>query len=87
LRYHAVSVVGGPSACAAAKELKNVRVLSAEAPRLPLDNCDRPDTCKCAYQKYNDRRGENRRADGRGWPLGSQKASDRRRSVGRRETD
>ncbi len=36
LRYHAVSVVGGQNACAAAKLLKNVRVLSAEAPHLPL---------------------------------------------------
>jgi 16S rRNA (cytosine967-C5)-methyltransferase len=36
LRYHCVSVVAGRSACAAAQSLLGARMLSADAPRLPL---------------------------------------------------
>lgn len=87
LRYHAVSVVGGPTACAAAKLLKNVRVLSAEAPRLPLAACECPATCACTYRHYDDRRAGPRRARERGQLAGPWAMTDRRRSIGRRETD
>ena len=42
LRYHAVSIVAGPVACAQAKALKGVRLLSLEAPRLPIVGCADP---------------------------------------------
>lgn len=87
LRYHAVSVVGGPSACPAAMQLKSVRLLSADAPRLPLATCDCPAACACTYRHYDDRRAGPRRARERGRPAGPWSASDRRRSTGRRETD
>ena len=87
LRYHAVSVVCGADACAAAKQLKNVRVLSAEAPRLPLSACDCPATCACTYRHYDDRRAGPRRARERGQLAGPWAMTDRRRSTGRRETD
>lgn len=87
LRYHAVSVVGGPNACAAAKQLKDVRVLSAEAPRLPLAACECPATCACTYRHYDDRRAGPRRARERGQLAGPWAMTDRRRSIGRRETD
>ena len=87
LRYHAVSVVSGPKACAAAKQLRNVRVLSTEAPRLPLAGCDCPATCTCTYRHHDDRRAGPRRAKERGQLAGPWAATDRRRSIGRRETD
>lgn len=87
LRYHEVSVVGGPNACAAAKQLKNVRVLSAEAPRLPLAACDCPATCACTYRHHDDRRAGPRRAKERGQLGRTWAMTDRRRSIGRRETD
>ena len=87
LRYHAVSVVSGPRACVAAKQLKNLRVLSADAPRLPLANCDSPATCTCTYRHHDDRRAGSRRARDRGELGGPWAMTDRRRSVGRRETD
>ena len=87
LRYHAVSVVSGPIACAAAKQLENARMLSAEAPRLPLANCDCPGTCRCTYRHHDDRRAGPRRARERGKLAGPWAMTDRRRSIGRRETD
>jgi hypothetical protein len=87
LRYHAVSVVGGSGVCEAAKLLKDVRLLSVDAPRLPLRNCEHPDTCNCRYRKYDDRRAGQRREDARvGLGVG-QTMTERRRSFGRRETD
>jgi hypothetical protein len=82
-----VSIVSGPGACAAAKQLKNVRVLSADAPRLPLANCDCPATCPCTYRHYDDRRAGPRRAQERGRLGGPWSSTERRRSTGRRETD
>lgn len=87
LRYHAVSIVAGASACAAARQLKGIRVLSADAPRLPLATCEFSGTCKCTYRHHDDRRAGPRRAREAG-ELGTPWAmTDRRRSVGRRETD
>jgi hypothetical protein len=87
LRYHAVSIVGGTRACAAARLLHDVRVLSADAPRLPLANCDHPGTCKCTYKHHDDRRAGPRRADKSGQLGGPWAVTERRRSVGRRATD
>ena len=87
LRYHAVSVVSGANACAAAKQLKNVRVLSADAPRLPLATCDCPATCACTYRHHDDRRAGPRRARELGELPNPWAMTDRRRSIGRRETD
>ena len=87
LRYHAVSVVSGARACAAARQLKNVRVLSADAPRLPLASCESPATCTCTYRHHDDRRAGPRRARELGQLGGPWAMTDRRRSVGRRESD
>ena len=87
LRYHAVSVVSGAQACAAAKQLRSVRMLSAEAPRLPLANCDCPGTCKCTYRHHDDRRAGPRRAKERGQLAGPWAVTNRRHWAGRRATD
>jgi len=87
LRYHAVSVACGPNACNAAKQLKKVRVLSADAPRLPLANCDSPATCRCTYHHHDDRRAGPRRAKELGQLADPWAVTERRRRGGRRETD
>jgi hypothetical protein len=83
--YHAVAVMPGVSACAAAKAIKGVRFLSREAPRLPLPDCPCAAVCRCRFAKYPDRRHHERRDIGSShrWYPGA----DRRRSPGRRSTD
>jgi len=61
-KYHAVAIRCGNNACQAAQDNLSERHLSAEAPLLPLKQCDRPDQCKCHYQHYDDRRGGFRRS-------------------------
>ena len=88
LRYHAVSIVAGPVACAQAKALKGVRLLSLEAPRLPIVGCADPAGCHCKFQHHSDRRAGPRRSDIRAaTSSGSSIDADRRRSIGRRDSD
>ncbi len=58
--HHAVAVVTGRRPCAAAAELSDQRFLSAEAPTLPLEACDRS-RCECRYQHFADRRQDDDR--------------------------
>lgn len=87
LRYHCVSIVAGKHGCAAAIELRGVRVLSAEAPRLPLPGCEHANDCDCTYRHHDDRRVGPRRADERGNLADPWALTDRRRQGGRRSTD
>lgn len=64
--YHAVSIYCSSDACQAAKDELGKRYLSAEAPLLPLRQCDRPDQCDCRYKHYDDRRGRPRRRSDQG---------------------
>ena len=60
--YHAVAIKAGPHACAAANEIAGTRYLSAEAPTLPLPDCNVVD-CQCSFVHYKDRRtGKDRRS-------------------------
>lgn len=85
--YHSVSVLPGQKACSAAKACAKTRFLSAEAPPVPLRNCDAAE-CSCRYQHFADRRSESRRtADGRIVRMqGTWRGVDRRRA-GRRIDD
>jgi hypothetical protein len=87
LRYHAVSIVPGASACAQAKALKDVRLLSLEAPRLPIVGCASPETCSCKFQHHADRRAGPRRSGLRSTLPAAAAATNRRRSIGRRDSD
>ena len=88
LRFHAVAIAPGKVACEQVRALKGARLLSLEAPRLPLVGCSCATECSCRFQHYNDRRGGPRRADERGVPKSAWTSSDRRRgSRGRRDTD
>ena len=89
LRYHAVTITSEKNACPQVVALKGVRLLSLEAPRLPLVGCDRPGDCQCRFQHHSDRRAGPRRNNDS--TLGERnpafKGSNRRRMPGRRETD
>ena len=83
--YRAVSIVPTPSSCREARQLRGIRFLLNEAPRLPLSQCPQRLTCSCSYRKYPDRRMAERRdiaSSGR-WYNGD----DRRKSSGRRASD
>jgi hypothetical protein len=88
LRYHAVTVMAGADACAQAKALKDVRLLSLEAPRLPIVGCTSPEGCKCRFQHHADRRAGPRRSGLRNVRTGPGTAdANRRRLLGRRDSD
>jgi Tfp pilus assembly protein PilN len=88
--YHAVAIRSPSNACDAARELEGVRFLASEAPKLPLQACDRQH-CECRFQHYEDRRsGRDRRspfASG-GVPSGTGAFDrERRERAGRRADD
>jgi hypothetical protein len=86
--WHAVSVVAEKSACEAVRALRNARFLSPEAPRLPLDHCSTPDSCRCAYKHHPDRRLQARRREElTGVRRSNYTAPERREQRGRRSTD
>jgi hypothetical protein len=87
LRYHCVSIMGGQDACAAVKELALQRLLSADAPRLPLATCDRPDACDCRFRHHDDRRAGPRRSGESGRIRATQTYTERRDRRGRRDSD
>jgi len=82
--WHAVCVVPGGTACAAAQRLRGQRFLSPVAPRLPLPDCSNQNQCQCKYQHMADRRGEPRRSDDVGVPA-TPRSGERRRPGERRE--
>jgi hypothetical protein len=89
LKFHAVSIVSGEQCCAQVKALQGVRLLSAQAPRLPIVGCTMAQNCQCRYQHHEDRRGPSRRSGLRSsvasqWVL---TGGDRRRAGGRRDSD
>ena len=85
LRYHCVEVIAGDQACDAAKSLKGVRLLSADAPLLPLKTCE-ADECRCIYRHFDDRRQGPRREQHMRVATPSVDL-DRRKRRGRRATD
>ena len=63
--FAAVAICSGEESCDAAKEITGVRYLSADAPLIPLKECDRPRLCACRYDHFSDRRiAPRREADG-----------------------
>lgn len=59
-KYHCVTVDFSKGACDAVKKLNRQRILSSEAPVLPLSGCD-AEICNCRFHHYEERRGEERR--------------------------
>lgn len=84
-RFQAVSIAYAGKCCAAVKALAGQRFLAGGAPALPLPTCSLANQCKCSFQKYDDRRDDNRRVPGEvtKWYAGSEK----RQARGRRRVD
>jgi len=78
-------LVAPATACAAVLACKGKRFLSAEAPRLPLPECDAR-RCDCKYRHFADRRDGARRADESGAP-DARVTKNRREKRGRRADD
>ena len=58
-RFHCVEIKTSYDACEAVLKLHGKRFLSADAPMLPVAECDQP--CKCTFKHYEDRRQDERR--------------------------
>jgi len=89
LRFHAVGIVPGPKSCTLVQSLRGQRLLSVDAPRLPLVGCNCAAQCGCRFHHYADRRAGPRRAAERGLPSAAwSSTADRRRGTrGRRDAD
>lgn len=60
--FKGASIKPGNICCQAVRELSAKRYLVEEAPRLPLESCDRVGECVCTYHNHPDRRaGDDRR--------------------------
>jgi len=87
-RWDAVSIVPGSGSCEAVLALKGRRFLGAEAPRIPLGECTRVQSCRCVYRKYSDRRAGPRRSEEHtGMRRVTTSGPERRIGRGRRKTD
>ncbi|HSG93096.1 MAG TPA: hypothetical protein VK999_05230 [Methylotenera sp.] len=61
--YPAVKIQPCKDACQAARKTSQVIFLSTQAPKLPLNACDRIADCGCQFRHFGDRRQhEDRRA-------------------------
>lgn len=87
MKFHCVEVIAGAHACAAAKALKHAKLLSADAPKLPLATCDKPVDCDCTYEHFDDRRQGSRRSDEHVVNAIAYTVAERRIGRGRRLTD
>ena len=87
MSHHAVTIVPGAKACAAARKLEDKRFLSREAPKLPLRACDCPN-CDCHYAHHDDRRTGPRRAREMGVAIDGYDGEEKRAvKRGRRKND
>ena len=85
--YKAVGIIPGAHCCSSAKKAFGRKFLERDSPRLPLPGCTSPQTCRCRFKKYADRRQDDRRhpfGGALGW---NSAADDRRKRRGRRSSD
>lgn len=73
--------------CAAAKKIATAWYAEGEAPRLPLESCEHPETCRCTWMRVLDRRSTHRRTghDRRDSLRFEEEKSDRRTGEDRRD--
>lgn len=83
--WRGIRIIAGAGACDAAKRAMGKRVLTKDAPRLPLKDCDRQDKCQCTYRHLSDRRGEYRRTTDSGFGIPKDVTPEKRRPGERRE--
>jgi hypothetical protein len=87
LKYRCVEVIAAANGCDAARSYKGIRLLSVDAPRLPLATCDRSSDCKCIYRHFSDRRQGPRRDNEHAKLPAGHKGAERRKRLGRRDSD
>lgn len=86
--WHAIEIRLGREPCEAACAVSGRRFLAADAPFLPLKECDRSGRCDCRYRHYDDRRaGPRRAADGGPPKSAAGDRAERRSAQGRRKED
>jgi hypothetical protein len=87
-RWHAVAIKPKGECCDAVQASRARRFLSKEAPRLPLAECTRSDTCTCVYKHHADRRAPPRRQEERdGLRRNAKVEQERRLTRDRRKID
>lgn len=74
--------------CQAARDLESRRFLDNEVPMLPLKGCDVAE-CRCAYERFDDRRTDARRLSDVGFDMASELHDKENRvdTSGRRDDD
>jgi hypothetical protein len=60
--FHAVSIRPADKSCEGARRIQSMRYLSAQAPQVPLAECN-ASRCECRYVHYEDRRSSEERRD------------------------
>jgi hypothetical protein len=61
-KYHCVTIeFETERACGLVRSYADHRILSKDAPRLPIAGCSNIDGCRCTYKHWSDRRQEPRR--------------------------
>lgn len=87
--YPAVKIQPCKDACQAASQTAKLIFLTSQAPKLPLNACDRIGECDCQFRHYADRRRHDDRRDGRYAMRDMSQQKDRRipKHVGRRVSD
>lgn len=88
-QFAAVTIATPSRCCDAVSALEAVKILANYAPPLPVPNCTMPDQCRCRFQKYTDRRDEDK---DRRFSYGQERAAwyaggQRRKTRGRRSVD
>ena len=87
-RWHAVAIRPKGASCEASHACRAARFLSTEAPRLPLAECTKSDTCTCVYKHHLDRRvGARRQEEGGGIRRTNKADQERRKERDRRKSD
>lgn len=62
--FAAVRIKPHQHACNAAFDMSHRTFLVSEAPKLPLNDCTKAESCRCGYVHYDDRRqGRDRRGE------------------------
>ena len=87
--YNGIQInVNSEECCQAARKLEGQRFLANEVPMLPLDGCDAAE-CRCAYERFDDRRTDARRLSDVGYDMASQLHDQENRinTSGRRDDD
>ena len=85
-KYHCVTIeFNEDQCCSLVRSYEGQRLLSDEAPHLPVQGCTRGDRCNCIYKHWPDRRQEPRRSSDYGLAGMPYYGPERRRTSERRE--